>query len=73
MRRSLVKIALTGFLVTSGLVSPALSQELRMAIWSANEAHLALFNEIADEFEASHIPASRSTTIGLHTKDMPPP
>lgn len=54
MRRSIVKIAMAGFLVTSGLVSPALSQELRMAIWSANEAHLALFNEIADEFEASH-------------------
>lgn len=54
MRRSIVKIAVAGFLVTSGLVSPALSQELRMAIWSANEAHLALFNEIADEFEASH-------------------
>jgi multiple sugar transport system substrate-binding protein len=31
-----------------------MAQELRMAIWSAAEAHLALFNAIADEFEASH-------------------
>lgn len=27
---------------------------LRMTIWSANEAHLALFDEIADEYLASH-------------------
>lgn len=38
----------------SALAAPAMAQELRMAIWSANEAHLALFNEIADEYEASH-------------------
>ena len=28
--------------------------ELRMTIWSANEAHLNMFNEIADSFETSH-------------------
>ncbi|WP_295809786.1 sugar ABC transporter substrate-binding protein [uncultured Nitratireductor sp.] len=28
--------------------------ELRMTIWSANEAHLAMFNEIADSFTATH-------------------
>lgn len=33
---------------------PAAAQELRMTIWSANEAHLALFNEIADAYEAEH-------------------
>lgn len=27
---------------------------LRMTIWSANEAHLALFNEIAEGFKATH-------------------
>lgn len=27
---------------------------LRMTIWSANEAHLALFNEIAEEYRRSH-------------------
>ncbi|PWR10701.1 sugar ABC transporter substrate-binding protein [Micromonospora sicca] len=27
---------------------------LRMTIWSANEAHLKLFNEIADEYKKSH-------------------
>lgn len=27
---------------------------LRMTIWSANEAHLKLFNEIADEYRKSH-------------------
>jgi multiple sugar transport system substrate-binding protein len=54
MRRTMLKTTLAALAVTTGLVAPALSQELRMAIWSANEAHLALFNEIADEFEASH-------------------
>ena len=34
--------------------APAAAQELRMTIWSANEAHLALFNEIADAYEAEH-------------------
>lgn len=28
--------------------------ELRMAIWSANEAHLALFNEIAADYKTQH-------------------
>ena len=28
--------------------------DLRMTIWSANEAHLAMFNEIAEGFKASH-------------------
>ena len=54
MRRTILKTTLAALAVTTGLVAPALAQELRMAIWSANEAHLALFNEIADEFEASH-------------------
>jgi|TARA_A100001391_G_scaffold86805_1_gene57087 multiple sugar transport system substrate-binding protein len=46
----------------SGLVLPfvagaALAQDqvdLRMTIWSANEAHLAMFNEIADGFTQTH-------------------
>jgi multiple sugar transport system substrate-binding protein len=33
---------------------PALAQDIRMAIWSANEAHLALFNEIAAAYTAQH-------------------
>jgi multiple sugar transport system substrate-binding protein len=41
-------------LATTGLTMPALAQELRMTIWSAAEAHLALFNAIADEYEAAH-------------------
>lgn len=28
--------------------------KLRMTVWSANEAHLKLFNEIADEYKKSH-------------------
>lgn len=28
--------------------------DLRMLIWTANDAHLALFNEIASDYEASH-------------------
>jgi multiple sugar transport system substrate-binding protein len=54
MRKTIVNTALAALAVTAGLLAPAFAQELRMAIWSANEAHLALFNEIADEFEASH-------------------
>lgn len=38
----------------SALAAPAMAEDLRMAIWSANEAHLALFNGIADEYEAAH-------------------
>ena len=30
------------------------SVDLRMTIWSANEAHLAMFNEIAEGFQESH-------------------
>jgi multiple sugar transport system substrate-binding protein len=33
---------------------PALAQDIRMAIWSANEAHLALFNGIAADYKAAH-------------------
>lgn len=36
------------------LMAPAGAQELRMTIWSANEAHLNLFNGIADGFIATH-------------------
>ena len=28
--------------------------KLRMTVWSSNEAHLALFNEIADEYKKTH-------------------
>jgi multiple sugar transport system substrate-binding protein len=33
---------------------PAMAVDIRMAIWSANEAHLALFNEIALAYTAAH-------------------
>ena len=33
---------------------PAMATDIRMAIWSANEAHLALFNEIAGAYKTSH-------------------
>src|SRR5687767_11114268 len=33
---------------------PAMATDIRMAIWSANEAHLALFNEIAAAYKATH-------------------
>jgi multiple sugar transport system substrate-binding protein len=39
----------------AALALPASAQDLRMTIWSANEAHLALFNEIA----ADYAPQSR--------------
>jgi multiple sugar transport system substrate-binding protein len=34
--------------------SAASAQDLRMAIWSANEGHLALFNEIAAAYKETH-------------------
>ncbi|WP_417526258.1 ABC transporter substrate-binding protein [Marinovum sp.] len=37
---------------TTALAGVVQAQELRMTIWSANEAHLAVFNEIADSFTA---------------------
>ena len=33
---------------------PASAADIRMAIWSANEGHLALFNEIAAAYTATH-------------------
>jgi multiple sugar transport system substrate-binding protein len=33
---------------------PAMATDIRMAIWSANEAHLKLFNEIAAAYKATH-------------------
>jgi multiple sugar transport system substrate-binding protein len=33
---------------------PASAVDLRMTIWSANEGHLALFNEIADAYKQAH-------------------
>jgi multiple sugar transport system substrate-binding protein len=34
--------------------SPALAQDLRMTVWTGNEAHLAMFNEIAAAFKETH-------------------
>jgi multiple sugar transport system substrate-binding protein len=36
------------------LAFPASAADIRMAIWSANEGHLALFNEIAAAYKADH-------------------
>jgi multiple sugar transport system substrate-binding protein len=38
----------------AALALPASAQDLRMTIWSANEAHLALFNEIAADYAAAN-------------------
>ncbi len=54
MRKTILRTTLAVLAIGTGLASPTMAQELRMAIWSANEAHLALFNAIGDEFEASH-------------------
>ncbi|OSP55770.1 sugar ABC transporter substrate-binding protein [Pseudoruegeria sp. SK021] len=40
--------------MTTALAGAVSAQELRMTIWSANEAHLTLFNDIADSFTATH-------------------
>lgn len=54
MRRTILRTTLAALAITTGLSAPTMAQELRMAIWSANEAHLALFNAIGDEFEAAN-------------------
>ena len=49
--------AIAGIVLGLAATGTAWAQDavnLRMTIWSANEAHLALFNEIADGFKASH-------------------
>lgn len=42
--------ALAGLALPLAAFGPAQAQDLRMTIWSANEAHLAMLNEIADGF-----------------------
>lgn len=54
MRKTILRSTLAALAITTGLSAPTMAQELRMAIWSAAEAHLALFNAIGEEFEASH-------------------
>lgn len=36
------------------LTGPALAEDLRMTVWTGNEAHLAMFNEIAAAFKQTH-------------------
>lgn len=57
--RTLLKsaTALAGLALPLAVFGPALAQEdvnLRMTIWSANEAHLEMLNEIADGFAAEN-------------------
>lgn len=50
-------VALTGLLLPLAWSGTSWAQDainLRMTIWSANEAHLAMFNEIAEGFKATH-------------------
>jgi multiple sugar transport system substrate-binding protein len=49
--------ALAGIILGLASTGTAWAQDainLRMTIWSANEAHLAMFNEIAEGFKATH-------------------
>lgn len=57
MRRTNLGSTLAALAITTGLTAPTFAQDainLRMTIWSANEAHLAMFNEIAEGFKASN-------------------
>lgn len=50
-------VALAGLLLPLAWSGTSWAQDavnLRMTIWSANEAHLAMFNEIAEGFKATH-------------------
>ncbi len=49
--------ATAGIILSLAAAGTAWAQDavnLRMTIWSANEAHLAMFNEIAEGFKATH-------------------
>jgi len=49
--------ALAGIILPLAMSGVAWAQDavnLRMTLWSANEAHLALFNDIATEFKTTH-------------------
>lgn len=48
---------------TAEPATPAEPVDLRMTIWSANEAHLALFDEIADEYVAANPDLVSSVTF----------
>mgnify|MGYP000113433957 CR=1 FL=1 len=53
-RRPLIRSLLASLALTLGLIAHAPAQaqtKLRMTIWSANEAHLKLFNGIADDYK----------------------
>ncbi|MBL1418989.1 MAG: sugar ABC transporter substrate-binding protein [Alphaproteobacteria bacterium] len=52
--KKLMAMGVACTMLSGGIVSSAMAEELRMTIWSANEGHLALFNGIADGFVASH-------------------
>jgi len=52
-----LKLAALAAGIVLPLTMPALAQDavdLRMAIWSANDAHLKLFNSIADDYKKTH-------------------
>lgn len=52
--RRLTLLSTCAAMAVLSAIAPATAQELRMTIWSANEAHLELFNGIADGFTATH-------------------
>lgn len=63
---ALIAAALTGLLVLASCGDDGSNDSdgpvsLRMTIWSANEAHTALFNEIANEYRSSHPRVSKIT------------
>ena len=51
-RLSNLRLAAAAAGIVLPLAFPAAAQDIRMAIWSANEGHLALFNEIAAAYKA---------------------
>lgn len=63
--------ALCVTLAGCGAQAPESSQpvDLRMTVWTANEAHLALFAEIADEYVAEHPEVASITFDALPFED----
>lgn len=47
-------LAATALVATTFITAPLAAEELRFTLWTGNDAHLAIFNKIAEGFSESH-------------------